>query len=284
MNPKYPIFIPSKGRYKSCYTIKNFDEIKVPYHIVIEKQEYKMYKQYVNKKNIIVVPHQNKGLITTRNWIWDFAEKKGYKRFWTFDDNIRKIFRFNKNLQIPIGDGTVLRCIEDFTERYINIGISGMHYYHFQPRKRNLPPFYVNTRVYSNMLIKTDLKDKEGNKIRNRAFYNDDTELCLNIMKQGYCTILFNAFLIKKQQTMTMKGGMTEYYKNTNKRKEFVEELQKYHPECVKLTKKWNRYHHNVDYSFFRNIYNSKLIKKKNLKIKKGIDNYGMELIFLKTK
>ena len=72
---------------------------------------------------------------------------------------------------------------------------------------------------------------------------------------------------------MTMKGGNTdELYKNG--RLEFVKSLQKQHPNEVKITKKYGRWHHHVDYKQFKN----KLIKKPSLVIKKGVNNYGMVL------
>ena len=69
------------------------------------------------------------------------------------------------------------------------------------------------------MLIKTDIKDYKGNPYRNEGFFNDDTDLCLRILKDGYCTILFNAFLIEKSVTMTVKGGLTPYYQGDGRYK-----------------------------------------------------------------
>jgi len=269
MNPKYPIFIPTKGRADTRLTIKTFEKIGVPYTAVIEKQEYRDYAKVVDPKNLLILPHRDKGLTVTRNWIWDYAQDKGYKRFWTFDDNISGIYRFNRNLKVLVGDGTVIRIIEDFTERYENAVITGMNYHMFASRKTKMPAYYLNTRIYSNMLIKTDIP------YRNVTFYNDDTDLCLRILKDGFCTVLFNAFLIGKSQTMVVKGGMTDYYEKTNKRLEFVKELQEAHPDIVKLTEKWGRYQHQVDYSGFKN---NKLIRKPGIEIPEGINNYGMIL------
>lgn len=275
MNPKYPIFIPTKNRYKTPYTINEFKRINVPFKIVIEKQEHEQYRNLVNEKDIIILPHQNKGLTVTRNWIWDYALKNGYERFWTFDDNIRKIYRLNRNNFHPVADGSILRCIEDFTKRYKNVYISGMNYESFVMSRNKKPPLTLNTRVYSNMLIKTNIS------FRNKLFYNDDTDLCLQILKAGYCTVLFNSFLIDKSKTMTVKGGMTDYYEKTNNRLEFVQELIKAHPDVVKLTKKWGRWHHQVDYRPFKK---NKLIRVDNYDeiVQKEINNYGMKLVKIK--
>lgn len=268
MNPEFPIFIPTKGRWKNRHTIKAFDKIHVPYKIVIEKQEYEQYARYVDKDKIIVLPHQNKGLTVTRNWIWDYAQNElKTPWFWTFDDNIRDFYRLNRNIKWRCSSGTFLKIIEDFVQRYENIYIAGMQYEMFVPRKKKSPPFILNTRIYSNMLIKTDIP------YRNKLFYNDDTDLCLRILKDGYCTILFQAFLADKMHTMTVKGGMTDYYEKTNQRLEFAKELQKAHPDVVKIVWKFNRWHHEVDYSSFKG---NKPILKKGVDIPKGVNNYGM--------
>ena len=46
--------------------------------------------------------------------------------------------------------------------------------------------------VYSTLLIDNSLD------IRWRGRYNEDTDLCLQALSLGYCTVNFNAFLIVK--------------------------------------------------------------------------------------
>lgn len=271
MNPEFPIFVPTKGRYDSLLTIKAFELIRVPYMAVIEKQEYPNYSKVIDKSKILVLPHQNKGLTVTRNWIWDYAEKElKTDYFWTFDDNIRSFYRLHKNIKYRLDSGNFLYAIEQFSQRYSNLYISGMAYEMFAPRKRKHPPFIMNTRIYSNMFIKTKIP------YRNRLFYNDDTDLCLQILKAGYCTCQFVAFLADKMHTMTVKGGMTDYYNKTNSRLEFAKELKNAHPDCVKISWKFGRWHHQVDYRPFKN---NKLIRKIGIKIDPGVNNYGMKLI-----
>lgn len=271
MNPKYPVFVPTKGRYKTPYTIGALQRLGIPFKAVIESQEYDNYAPLVGEDNIIVLPHQNKGLTVTRNWIWDYAQhelKTPY--FWTMDDNIRDFYRLHKNMKYRMTSGVFLRAIEDFAERYTNLYICGMQYEMFVPRKKTSPPFISNTRIYSNMLIRTDIP------YRNVTFYNDDTDLCLRVLKDGHCTVLFCAFLADKITTMQVKGGMTDYYEKTNKRLEFAKELQRAHPDVVKIVWKFNRWHHQVDYRPFKG---NKLIKKPGIEIPEGVNNYGMVLV-----
>jgi hypothetical protein len=129
MRNKYPIFIPTKGRYNPFSgTISMFKKHNVDFKIVIESQEYNKYLKIVDKSNIIVVPHKNEGLTVTRNWIWDYAEEQGYEKFWTFDDNIGRVYRWNRNRKLQVTDGTYLKVIEDFADRYDNLYIIGMNY------------------------------------------------------------------------------------------------------------------------------------------------------------
>jgi hypothetical protein len=272
--PSFPVYVPTKGRYESLLTIKALEEIHVPYKAVVEAQEFDKYCEHgVKPENILVLPHHDKGLVVTRNWIWDHAQQSGARRFWTFDDNIRCFVRLNRNMKIRVADGTILRVIEDFVDRFGNVPIAGMHYDFFAKRRDELPPFMLNRRVYSNMLIQTDTP------YRNEGFYNDDTDLCLRVLKDGLCTMLFYAFLIGKAETMTVKGGMTPHYQGDGRRK-MAQELAAKHPDVTTIFQKFGRWQHSVDYSSFEN---------NRLKLKQGfidnsptfINNYGMELISL---
>ena len=269
MNPEFPVFIPTKGRWESRLTIKMFERLGVTYTAFIEEQEYDKYAQFVDEKKLHVLPHRDKGLVVTRNYIWDYARSLGTEYFWTFDDNIREIYRLNKNRKIRMLDGTALRVIEDFAQRYENLYIAGMHYEMFSPRNQKRPPVIFNTRIYSNMLIKTDIP------YRNEGFYNDDTDLCLRILKDGYCTAQFYAFLVQKENTQTIKGGMTPYYEGDG-RLRMAQELQRKHPDVTTITYKWGRWQHQVDYRPFRN---NKLIKKDGIVIQEGVNNYGLQLV-----
>ena len=283
MNPKYPVFIPTKGRWESRWTIQSFENIGIPFKIVVEPQEFDNYAAVVDPKKIIVTPHSNKGLVTTRNWIWDLARDMGTEFYWTFDDNIGEnlrqqgvmgLYRLNNNLKTPVSSGVTLRAIEDFVERYENVPISGMNYFMFASRKTVVPPYYLNTRIYSNMLIRTDAKDPSGKPYRNEGFYNDDTDICIRVLKDGFCTILFNAFLIYKRTTMSVSGGMTPHYINDGRLK-MANELRDKHPDITTVTTKWGRPQHQVDYSSFRQ---NKLKLKPGVVIPDGVNNYGMVL------
>ena len=70
--PRYPIYIISKGRSKSRYTSKVFEAMGVPYKIVIEPQEHNEYAAVIDQDKILQLPFSNhgKGSGPARNWCW----------------------------------------------------------------------------------------------------------------------------------------------------------------------------------------------------------------------
>lgn len=273
-NLSYPVYIISKGRWESRLTAKALSKIGVPFNIVIEPQEYNDYAAVIDPKIILVLPFSNlgQGSIPARNWVWEHSVNAGALRHWILDDNISNFWRFNHNSKVKVETGATFRAIEDFTDRYENIVLSGMDYYMFQRSKYATPPIGFNTRIYSCILIKNDIP------YRWRGRYNEDTDLSLRVLKDGYCTALFHAFLAKKMPTMTMKGGNTEsLYKlqNEDGRLLMAQSLKVQHPDVVQIKRRWGRWQHVVDYRPFKG---NRLIKKEGIVIPEGINNYGMVL------
>jgi hypothetical protein len=52
--------------------------------------------------------------------------------------------------------------------------------------------------------------------------------------------------------------------------------LAKMHPDVARVVWRYGRWHHYVDYLPFKK---NELIYKSNVKIPKGVNNYGMKLI-----
>lgn len=270
MNPRYPVYIISKGRWESRLTSKALEQMRVPYHIVVEPQEYNAYASVINPKKILTLPFSNlgQGSIPARNWVWEHSIQRGAKKHWILDDNISCFYRLNRNMKNIVHSGTILRIAEIFTDRYENVVISGFNYQYLAKRKQKIPPFYLNTRVYSNLLIRNDLP------YRWRGRYNEDTDLCLRALKDKWCTILFNAFLADKVTTMTMKGGNTDELYKDDGRLKMAESLAEQHPDCCIVSFKWGRPQHHVDYTRFKHD----LIFKKGIEIPQEINEYGLIL------
>ena len=284
MNPKYPFYIVSKLRADSRLTVKAFDKMNIPYSVVIDEDDYDSYAAVMDKNKIIIMPkryydeydtcdnigdNKAKGPGAARNFVWDDSIKRGFKRHWVFDDNVRSFMWANNNLMVCATDGTIFKAMEDFVDRYTNVAIAGPNYAMFAPRRSKHQPFTLNTRIYSMLLIKNDIP------YRWRGRYNEDTDLSLRVLKDGWCTIQFNAFLGAKISTQVLKGGNSDnFYFNegTYNKSKMQKDL---HPDVSTIVYKFNRVHHVVDYKPFKK---NKLIRDPNVVVTGGINNYGMEI------
>lgn len=280
---KYPICIPSKGRADNQRTGKILDRIGVSYKFFVENTEYEEYVEHLGKDKVVKLPFNNlgKGSVPARNYIWKWCKKRGHKRHWTLDDNIRGFGRTNFNRRLMVWGGKFFKAMEDFVDRYENIPMAGPHHVGFIPDRGKCSPYLFNSRVYSCILLDTSLYPK----FKWRGRYNEDTDLSLRLLKAGYCTLLFRALWMMKtpthiggeeKTTPSQKGGNTDNVYNTNDhRLAFAKSLEKQHPDCVKVVWKFRRWHHQVDYSKF---------KRNKPKLKEGVvsvvddNNYGMEL------
>ena len=252
----------------------------VPYRVVVEPSELEHYVSVVDRGKILVLPsnfsEKGQGSIPVRNWVWEHSVREGHKWHWILDDNIESVERFNNNLKVKCFTSTPFYVIEDFVLRYENIALAGMNYALFCPAVEARPPLRFNTRIYSCILIRNDIE------YRWRGRYNEDTDLSLRALKDGWCTVLFNAFLIGKRATMTQGGGNTDtIYNEGDNRLAFAQSLAEQHPDVARVTKKFGRWHHHVDYRPFKK---NKLIKKQGVEIPEKTNNYGMKLIRLEAK
>lgn len=276
--PRYPIYIVSKGRWESRLTAKALERMGISYRIVIEPQELPQYSTVIDNEKILTLPFSNlgQGSIPARNWIWEHSIKEGNNRHWILDDNILYFVRFNGNRRWIIRNGGgAFAAIEDFSDRYQNVALSGMQYMAFALIKdAYYAPFYLNTRIYSCILIDNSLP------YRWRGRYNEDTDLSIRALKGQYCTVLFYAFLARKMPTMVMRGGNTdELYRQTEDfdgRLEMAKSLRDQHPDIVSITRKWGRWQHQVDYRPFKK---NKLIRRPDVVPVPGVNNYGMKLV-----
>lgn len=303
-NPRYPVYVPTKGRWDSAFTIKCLEKLGVPYFAVVQPQEREHYEPVVKTGVMLLLPEGLDGLVPTRNWIFEHAVASGAERHWQLDDNIKSFFRYHENRQIHVADGTCLRVAEDFADRYENVAIAGFQYFMFVPRKKEWPPYVFNTRVYSNSLINNAIP------FRYRDVYNDDTDICLRALKAGWCTVQFNAFLAWKQPTMVVKGGNTPIYLGAEAvaaeweahaesckqchvdenptcvvgrailqkdgRWRMADSLQRQHPDVTIVGRRWNRWQHYVDYRRFKQ---NQPIFRQGVVLPEGQDDYGLELV-----
>lgn len=274
---RYPIFVISKGRWETMHTANALREMNASFRVVVEPKELPEYAKGLSEENILPAPEdfseRGRGSIPVRNWVWENSLKQGDSRHWLLDDNIRGFERLNKNTRGKVYTDAIFRAAEDFVDRFENVALAGFEYRQFSGgARRYKPPFKVNRRIYSCSLINNALD------LRWRGKFNEDTDLCLRAMKEGWATISFNCFLQNKIATMTMRGGNTDtIYNQGDERLEFARSLAKQHPDCVWVVRKFGRWHHEVDYSKFK--HNALGLKQEYLSRigENSINNYNMK-------
>lgn len=286
MRPRYPIFIASKGRWEQRHTMKALESMGQSYRVIVEQQEYENYRQFISKTQLMVLPPEylerydtcddlgdtkSKGPGAARNFAWDTAVAEGWGSHWIMDDNIYYFVRATYNLNAVSHSAAIFAAAEDFVDRYENIAIAGFNYVKFCQAKTIFPPYILNTRIYSCLLIRNDLP------YRWRGRYNEDTDLSLRALKDGWCTLEFQAFLADKATTTKVRGGNTKEFYEKEGTKAKSDMLERMHPDVAKTVWRFNRWHHHVDYSQFKR--NNKLRLRPDVVVPKGINNYGMILV-----
>jgi hypothetical protein len=284
MNPRYPVYIVSKGRADTRFTATALERMGVPYFIIVESQEAEQYRAVIDPAKVLILDpayqrnydtcddlglSKSTGPGPARNFAWEHSISQGATSHWVMDDNIRKFYRMNQNTKIPMQCGTGLYAMEEFCDRYYNVAMAGPQYEFFAPRKAVMPPLIPNTRIYSCNLIRNDLP------FRWRGRYNEDTDLSLRLLKAGWVTLLFNAFLQKKIRTQLTAGGCTrEFYahEGTGPKSRMLVAL---HPDCCTLVYRFGRIHHHVDYRSFRQ--HNRLVRRPGV-VAAGPTEFGMTI------
>lgn len=276
---RYPVFVPSKGRPKTETTGRLLTQAGCDFYFVVEPSEASSYEQKYPGK-VLVLPFENLGLgsIPARNWIWEYAKKINAAKHWILDDNIRRFSRSHDGRRLAVVRSSApLRAVEDFSDRYDNIAISGLMHEGFVNQSVNSLPIAWNTRVYSCTLIDTSIPYEW------RGRYNEDTDLCLRVLKDGRSIAAFRALCMNKAPTSRgdgrsgMSGGNTStVYAVNDRRRSFAESLRDQHPDVVNVEWKFGRWHHVVDYLPFKN--NDPRLRP-GAEAPPTINEYGLKLV-----
>jgi hypothetical protein len=241
---------------------------EVPFWLVVEPQEADAYRQQWGAERVLVLPFSNLGSVThARNWIKDHSIALGAARHWQLDDNMRAFRRVWKKRRWLCNAGVALRLTEDFVDRYTNVAIAGLNYSMFVVR--SMPPFMTNQHVYSCTLFLNSLPH------RWRPKYNEDTDICLQVLADGWCTIAMNAFCVDKLWTMQLKGGNTPMYQGDGRLK-MARSLTKDWPRVVSVYRRFQRPQHLVKGQW--RGFDTPLIRRDDFVPPTGTDELGLRL------
>lgn len=232
----YPVYIPSRGRPTTGLTAPYLEAWGVPYRLVVEPHEFNTYALIHGEDRLLELPDSNRGIAYSRSWIKDHAISEGHKRHWQFDDNIRAVKRWHDGKRITATTELpdTLAQMEQFVDRYRNVAIAGMQHvaFGFDPKA----PFSLNRQVYCAVLVMNDTPHRW----RGDGGW-EDTDYSLQVLTDGWCTILFHAFQIDKAQSSSMAGGLTDKYEQDDGRLKRAKALQQAWPGLVEVRRMWGR-------------------------------------------
>lgn len=268
--PRYPIYVPSRGRFKLPLTARFLARDRVPFRVVVEREEVEAYAAAVGADRLLVLPESGRGLVYARNWIMDHSIAEGHARHWQLDDNIGEVVRCYRGRRLACDSAPAFAAVEDLVDRYENVALAGLAYRFFAhqcPR-----PFVRNVHVYSCTLVDNAIEQ------RWRLVYNDDTDICLQVLAAGLCTLLVNAFAVDKKRTMTIRGGNTDALYRGDGRLRMARQLERMWPGVVTVERRFGRPQHVIKAAWRKFDTPLRLRADVDLDALPPHDEYGFEL------
>ena len=261
---EYPIFIISKGRfyrnkkYQPPKTAQYLESINVDYKIVVEPQEVDEYAKSISKNKIITLPNEylnkNQGSIPVRNFVHHYNIDKDNIAYWILDDNINDYYWVDNNERYKVRDAFAFKFVEDLMNNYDNVYLAGHQYKMFCPPTDYRNVIQQNGRVFSSILIRTDIPSLKEEADIWRGRYNEDVDLSLRLLKQGLPTILSIVLTADKERTGG-SGGNEEIYIEDNNHSGVAKTnaLLEHHADCIEVVERYGRTHHKIKTEMFEN-------------------------------
>jgi hypothetical protein len=198
----YPIYIPTKGRPDKCHTAQNFQKYQIPFKLVVEPQDLESYREHYSDFCLVALDRNDQGIAYARNFIKKLSQSNKDAYHWQIDDNIRHIKEQIDGKYVSINPSVGFDKIQTHVEHFTNIGAAGMAHLAFAFSHED--DIEINKQVYSSVLFKND------NDLEWRSGCIEDTDYSVQLLMEGYCTLLFTRIGIDKVNSLSMSGGNTD--------------------------------------------------------------------------
>ena len=230
----FPIYVPSKGRAISATTPKLLMRSNIPFRLVVEPQESEAYAKQYGEDRILVLPKDNQGIIFSRNFCKRHARTMGAKWHWQIDDDL---ISFRRRIGIIDGKFKAERCdalealrgVQEFVTQFKNVAAACPK---AQGAVFNEPrPFLVNQLIYTCGLFRTDVD----------AWWRvipGDTDYSLQVLKQGWVTLLCFQYLQHSASSDAIAGGMQDVRGGATGRLNHLRNLKKLWPDDISLVER----------------------------------------------
>ena len=210
--PKCTIYIPSKGRPNEQKTYLHCIENNLSVKVVVEPQDYDLYKENIPAEHLIQMPKNDQGIRYVRTFIKNYSTELNEEYHWQMDDDMQYFFfRIdNKNKRVPLRKA--VQVLENITELFNNVAISGMCNVAFAFAKKHT--VQVNRLAHGVVLVNNSVQQhwREGTV--------EDWDYTLCVLEQGYCTLGFNHVTFQTATSGSTQGGnaMTDWESKEERR------------------------------------------------------------------
>jgi len=229
--PRYPVYIPSRGRANASSTARILSASGVPFRVVVEPHEADAYLSAVGRERVLVLPWDNPpgtrdGAVRSRNWILEHAAAEGAERVWQLDDDVSAFMRRRNRKRETCPAAELLVGLEDLADSFTNVGMVAPAFQTFIWNGEDLPSYRVNRYMAGIMLMRTE-------PYRFRAL-QDDLDMTLQVLSGGECTLLSYDFVFDTPTPGTGPGGASEMYAGEGRRL-VVESVAELFPDLVEV-------------------------------------------------
>lgn len=195
------VCIASKGR-PNTKTHELFEQCGYEVVHFVEPQERDLY----NKKNVVTIHENDRGLAYVRNFIIEYCKANGHKWAWVVDDDITG-FGYAKDGKTIKKDAGILRGIEMNAKRlpFEVVGINYQQHAWRETREYSVNKNYADCCVLMNMSAITWRFD-ETTKLK------VDRDFCAQAIVNGYGVLRFNRVWFACPNVGTNKGGLHDLY------------------------------------------------------------------------
>ncbi len=205
-----PICIASKGRAGQSKTIERLLEEKIPFHLVVEPQEFSSYfDAYTGRgeHSIHRLEKNDAGISYARQYILEYSRYQKWPWFWMMDDDIGQTYQVVGGRCLKISMRQALEQAEGVITTRPDVALGSLEYQQYAWSAKK--PVKYNSYCDVAVLINTE----RTKFISYRDGCKEDRDFVLQALAIGYrsmrtCWVAFSA-----PKNGSNKGGLHEAYK-----------------------------------------------------------------------
>lgn len=228
---KIKILIHTLGRINNQLTYSFVpNKLKKNVYFVVSKKEAKSHKKLGRK--IIICPLQGKtGLNAVRDWMMEYAYRKGMKYVVMADDDVR-FYKTKDTRKIPLRKKSfykILNKIEKYLKDYVQVGLLPRWQFH---KGRTNP--VINSRLicFVGYNVKAFHKSKAKFTKDMTTPTLGDVNISLQLLTSGYQNLMITKYAFESSKVNSEGGCST--YRTYKMSKRAAKDIEKAYPDFAK--------------------------------------------------